>query len=132
MLELPRLHLLGGEVNALVEEELAGTLEAVRGEEAPREHAVDRAVEPERVRGDEPHDLLPEGVRVPQAAHDAPRDAGAELRMVAVVRVGLGLPRSWNSAARRTGSDASASAAFCTTAKRCSSSGTGWRAVPSS
>ena len=59
---------------------------------------VDRPVEPERMRRDEPHDLLPESVRVPQAAHDAPGDAGAELRVVAVVRVRLGLRRGRGTA----------------------------------
>ena len=92
MLELPRLDLLRGEVGALVRDQQAGGLEAVRRQEAPREERVDRAVEAEGVRRHEAYDLVAEHVRVAQATQDAAGDPGAELSVVATMRVGLRLP----------------------------------------
>ena len=70
VLGLPALDLLRRQVGALVDEERAGELEPVGGEEPASEEPVDRPVEVKCVAGDEPADLVSEGIRVPQASED--------------------------------------------------------------
>ena len=91
VLVLPGLDHLRGEIGALVGDETPGALDAVRGEEPPREEPVDRPVEVERVARHETGNLLPEGVRVAQTPEHASRDHRAELRVVFAGPVGVRL-----------------------------------------
>ena len=82
MLELPRLDHLRGEVCPLVGDEAPRAVDPVRGEEPPREQSVDRAVQPERVPGNQPAHLVAQDVGVAQPPQDAPGDLRPELRVV--------------------------------------------------
>ena len=119
----PSVTTLGGESARLWATRSIGALDAVRGEEPPREDLVDRPVEPERVARHETGDLLAEDVRVAQPPEHAPAITAPSCAWLAptgrrpACRGRGATPRGARGAA------SSASAAFCTTANRCSSSG---------
>ena len=93
VLELPLLDVLGVQVCPLMEQQATSPVVSVRGEKPARVQPVDRRVEPERVAGDEPADLVAEGVRVAETSHDSRGEAGADPRVVGRARpIGIGLP----------------------------------------
>jgi hypothetical protein len=126
VLELPRLDALRARSASLVEQEPSRAVDPVRGEEAAREQAVDRAVQPERVARHEPLTSSRSDVRVAQPPHHPPAMPAPTRAWSGAGAVGLGLAEVVQQRAEAHAQLRAELGRPWTTANRCSSSGPGW------